>query len=204
MTDARHPERWLNDRRLLRLSDAEHRSFINALVWSVSNRTDGRIEPGDVALIPSFREQSIPGLTPAGLWAHHDDYWLITDFDATQTTRTQLDGLDHKRHLDRERKARQRARERHQEPPLSRDMSRDVTQDVTRDTKARPGQARTGLDEQLPTDSQTNEPDPVTGQTCTDCGTRLYGPGQLETRLCGLCLREQVGKRKINNRKAER
>jgi hypothetical protein len=39
MTDARFPERWLNDRRLLRLSDAAFRLFVISLTWSVSNRT---------------------------------------------------------------------------------------------------------------------------------------------------------------------
>ena len=47
MTDARLPEPWLSDRRLSRLSDAHYRSYIQALLFSVSNRTDGVIEPDD-------------------------------------------------------------------------------------------------------------------------------------------------------------
>ena len=40
MTDARLPERWLNDRRLQRHSADHYRAFVNALLWSVANRTD--------------------------------------------------------------------------------------------------------------------------------------------------------------------
>jgi hypothetical protein len=38
MTDARFPERWLQDRRVLRLSDVGFRLFTLSLAWSVSNR----------------------------------------------------------------------------------------------------------------------------------------------------------------------
>jgi len=31
MTDARFPERWLNDRRVLRLSDVDFRTFVTTL-----------------------------------------------------------------------------------------------------------------------------------------------------------------------------
>lgn len=147
MTDARFPDRWLNDRRLSRLSDADFRSFVTALTWSVSNRTDGRIEADDLALIPGFREQSIAGLTSAGVWTYEADCWQIEEFSTTQTSKTQLEGLDHKRHQDRERQARKRARDQGQEPP----PSRDSRPDVTRDTKARPGQASTGTKNEAPT-----------------------------------------------------
>ena len=43
MTDARMPERWLSDRRLLRLSDAAYRLHLTGLLWSVANRTDGEV-----------------------------------------------------------------------------------------------------------------------------------------------------------------
>jgi hypothetical protein len=69
MTDARFPERWLNDRRLLRLSDAAFRLFVISLTWSVSNRTDGVLDTGDLTLIPAStppRPASWPG--PGSGW----------------------------------------------------------------------------------------------------------------------------------------
>jgi hypothetical protein len=43
VTDARFPERWLNDRRV--------RLFVISLTWSVSNRTDGDLYDDDLLLI---------------------------------------------------------------------------------------------------------------------------------------------------------
>ncbi len=108
MTDARLPERWLADRRLLRLSDAHHRSFINALMWSVSNRMDGRIDPEDLALIPNFAVGAPKELVAAGLWTGLDHGWRITDFMATQTSSCDLEVLENIRRREREKKARQR------------------------------------------------------------------------------------------------
>src|SRR5215213_8723885 len=139
MTDARYPDRWLHDRRLLRLSSDDFRSFLVALVWSVSNRTDGRMDADDLKLIPGFRDESISALTSADLWKYDGDGWQIADFDTTQTSKSQLEGLEHKRRMDRERQARKRARDRGQEPPVS---SRDNSRDGARDTKARQGQER--------------------------------------------------------------
>jgi len=50
VTDARFPERWLNDRRVLRLSDPAFRLFVIPLTWSVSNRTDGDLYDDDLRL----------------------------------------------------------------------------------------------------------------------------------------------------------
>ena len=43
MTDARLPERWLNDGRLQRVSASAYRLFGNGLMWTVANRTDGHL-----------------------------------------------------------------------------------------------------------------------------------------------------------------
>lgn len=110
MTDARFPERWLNDRRVLRLSDAAHRLFVVALAWSVSNRTDGVIDDEDLRLIPGVDTARAHELGQAELWDRYPDHWLIVDYDATQTTRDQLDRLDRIRRAEREKKARQRER----------------------------------------------------------------------------------------------
>lgn len=162
MTDARFPERWLNDRRIVRLSDADFRSFVVALAWAVSNRTDGRVEADDLPLVPGFSESSMRALTDARLWSLEGEGWQIVDFEGTQSTRAQLDGLDHRRQVDRERQARRRAQHRDPDPePLSRDESRDVTRDVHRDTKARTGQDRQGQAAR----ASSGEPiDPVTSE----------------------------------------
>jgi hypothetical protein len=133
VTDARFPERWLNDRRVRRLSDPAFRLYVISLTWSVSNRTDGVLYPDDLSLLADVDPARAGEMEKSELWRRVKDYWLITEFEDTQSTREQLEGLDRKRRLDRERKARQRARERS-----------NVTQDVTRDTKDRTGQDRTG------------------------------------------------------------
>ncbi|GBE64202.1 hypothetical protein MFM001_06640 [Mycobacterium sp. MFM001] len=112
MTDARFPDRWLCDRRLQRLRDSEYRSFVQALTWSVSNRTDGTVEPGDLCAIPGFDPDSVPTFVDSGLWTYHDTHWLIVDFATTQTTRSELEALDRVRARDREKKARKRAAQR--------------------------------------------------------------------------------------------
>jgi hypothetical protein len=39
------------------------------LAWSVTNRTDGVIEPEDLALIPNFAKDAVKGFIGIGLWA---------------------------------------------------------------------------------------------------------------------------------------
>ena len=121
MTDARLPERWLSDRRLLRLPDAAFRLFVTALVWSVSNRTDGRIEPEDLGLLPGVDVRAVPAVVKAGLWRPYPaelppesspQGWFMVDFEDTQTTAAQLAGLAYKRAHERESKARRRAHDR--------------------------------------------------------------------------------------------
>lgn len=111
MVDARIPERYLTDRQILRLSDAERSSLFMATVWSVSNRTDGRIERDDLALIPTFKESTIVKLVQAGLLLPEGaDAWIIGDYSRTQTTRTEFEILDNARRREREKKQRQRAK----------------------------------------------------------------------------------------------
>lgn len=154
MTDARFPEKWLNDRRILRLSPAYFRAFVMSLAWSVSNRTDGRLEPADLPLIPGFEGGAGDALEACGLWTVEAGGWRIVDFAGTQTTAVQLQGLDHKRAVDRERQARKRAHDAGNHvlclpdnctmATASGDSSSDVTRDRKRDTKDRTGQDRTG------------------------------------------------------------
>ena len=148
MTDARLPERWLNDRRLLRLSDAHFRSFLMALVWSVSNRTDGCIEPEDLALIPTFAEGAADAFVKAGLWDHLEYGWRINEFAVTQTSKCDLEVLENNRRRDREKKARQRAAKGAESDAhgdaVPGTIPRERPPGLHRTGQARPGQDRTG------------------------------------------------------------
>jgi hypothetical protein len=140
MTDARFPERWLNDRRLLRLSDAAFRLFVVSLTWSVSNRTDGELDASDLALMPGIDPAAAVELVRAGLWMAGGSPsptaapWLITEFASTQTSSSELQILTNARRREREKKRRQRAR-------IPGDVPGDVSPGTAQD---RPGQARPG------------------------------------------------------------
>jgi hypothetical protein len=110
VVDARFPEAWLADRRLLRLSAEGFRLFVVALLWSVANRTDGRVDREDLVLMPGTDSGRTPELEKAGLWVPREDgSWLIADFARTQTSRDELEVLENARRREREKKARQRA-----------------------------------------------------------------------------------------------
>jgi hypothetical protein len=109
VTDARFPDRWLNDRRVVRLSDSAFRTFVTTLTWSVSNRTDGFLERDDLELVRGANERDVTALVASGLWGTSGDDFVITDFRATQTSRSEHDVLENVRRGDREKKARQRA-----------------------------------------------------------------------------------------------
>lgn len=179
MTDARFPERWLNDRRILRLSDAAFRLFVTANSWSVSNRTDGELCADDLPLLAGVDTGRADELAKAGLWDRVADRWLIVDFSRDQTTRAQLEGLDRKRLLDRERQARHRAGQ----SGSKRDSAHEVTRHVTRDTEeGQEGQARkegavTGLDYDHDCDTCSAVPvltDGAGARYCKDCAPHLF------------------------------
>lgn len=165
MADARMPDRYLLDRRFVRLEDEHFRSYVVALMWTVSNRTDGEILPGDLALIPGFRAGSPAVLVDAGLWTPQPEGWQITDYADTQTSRAEFEKMEKKRIAEREKKARQRARQAGAPPPdgdpVPGDVPGDSPGDVPQDHigKARQGQARTGKDLNPP--DQANEVDHV-------------------------------------------
>lgn len=141
MTDARFPDRWLSDKRLQRLSDGHFRAFITSLTWSVSNRTDGVIEPEDLGLIPNFAANSVQAFVKAGLWQPLEKGWRITDYMTTQTSSEQLVAAEAARAKEREKKARQRAAKR-----TAASANAVVPGDVPGDNTGqdRPGQARPG------------------------------------------------------------
>jgi hypothetical protein len=136
----------LNDRRLQRLSAEHYRAFMTALMWAVANRTDGRIERGDVGLIRHLTSEAAKALTDVELFTAQPYGWFITDFMDTQTSRAQLRHLDEKRTKERERKARQRAAAKSDSEGAAvtnSDVPPDVPQDVRADDT---GQDRTGQD----------------------------------------------------------
>jgi hypothetical protein len=137
VTDARYPDRWLSDRRLLRLSGDAFKLYVTSLVWAVTNRTDGELLRTDLPLIPGVDVRCAAELVAAELWQRETDGWLIVDFATTQTSRSELDAWYEKRRRDRERMAAKRAAVARQVAGQSRDMSPDVPKDRT-------GQDRTG------------------------------------------------------------
>jgi len=130
VTDARFPERWLSDKRIQRLSDAHFRSYVTSLTWSVSNRTDGNIEPEDLALIPQFSANAVMAFVKARLWLPQDHGWLIADFAATQTTAAELRAAEASREKERLKKAEQRAKKA-KESTVPGDVPGDVPRDIT-------------------------------------------------------------------------
>jgi hypothetical protein len=165
MTDARLPERWLNDRRVVRLSDGAFRTFVTSLVWSVANRTDGVIDSDDLDLVHGASCGKVPELVAAGLYEPQGSVHRIVDFAATQTSRDELLILEDNRRQQREKKARQRARK--SEPP-SPGMSPGTPSPGTV-----PGD-RTGQDRQDRQDRQAvTEPPPRKGREAAGSGAAL-------------------------------
>jgi hypothetical protein len=183
VTDARFPERWLSDKRLMRLSPEHFRAFMTSLAWSVSNRTDGVIEPEDLALIPHFATGAAQAFVDAGLWGAREHGWYINGFETTQTTREQLAHLEEARAKGRERQARHRAAKRADDTAVTRDVQRDVTvNDI--------GQDRTGQDRLLQEGLNQNgtvgngtKPHPL---PCRYCDTEIEPHLQFQ-RMRGYC-----------------
>lgn len=182
MTDARFPERWLTDKRIMRLSPEHFRAFITSLTWSVSNRTDGVIEPDDLALIPHFATGSAQALVDAGLWGAREHGWRIWDYENTQTTRERLAQLEEARTKDRERQARHRAAKagkRADDTTVTRDVHRDVTVDYT-------GQDRTGQDRHVLEAVEVPKNENPGPAHCRYCNTELR-PSMKSQHQRGYC-----------------
>ncbi|WP_078309195.1 MULTISPECIES: hypothetical protein [unclassified Mycobacterium] len=153
MTDARLPDRWLHDRRLNRLSDGHFRSYVLSLIYAVSNRTDGIVEPEDLATIPKFAANACQAFVDNELWQPREKGWLIIDFESTQSSRESLEAAEQariqSRAKDRVRKAKARAEAKSQ-PDSPQDVRSDVHVEVQSEsrpeTQARRGQARRGKD----------------------------------------------------------
>lgn len=112
MTDARIPERYLMDRRIVRLNHAQRSSYFMSTLWSVSNRTDGHFEQDDLALIPTFDRGVVDILVNVGLWKVTETGWVDVEFLNVQTSRDDLEVLDKARAAERRKKNRQNAHKR--------------------------------------------------------------------------------------------
>ena len=105
------------------------------------------------------------------------------DFLNTQSTATQLAGMEHKRHLDRERQARHRAKVTSADEPKDSTVTRDVTRDVAGGTKARQVQGQ-ALTEGPPADGEpADKPDPALPHRCSSCSARI----RHRNGMCRVC-----------------
>lgn len=179
VTDARLPERWLNDRRMARLSDGDWRAFTSVLMWSVSNRTDGVIHPEDVELIPRFDVDRAGRLVSADILVNLTEGWLINEFVTTQTTAKKLASADlaRVRHRETQHRYTERKAAEHQEPAGQVEVTGQDT------GQARPGQARIGRT----TPAELQDSDQVQG--CPGCGedSNFSLVGTREGRRCRRC-----------------
>ena len=184
MTDARFPDRWLTDRRLNRLSDADHRSFVNALVWAVSNRTDGRLDMDDLEVVPKFKTESIAAFEASGLWARSGEVWQIVEYGSTQTSAAQLTSQERGRVLTNARQTKHRANKSDADSdPDSPGVTRDVTHNAL-------GQDRTGQAQEV-----VSSPSPVSDVTGWP---KVTPPGSVSSLpsssdLCPMCERPLDG-----------
>jgi hypothetical protein len=109
VTDARLPSHWLIDQRFDDLTPDEFHLYAAALMWSVSNRTEGVVPGQRLDRLPWRPDARCSArLEAVGLWRRTGDDWLILDFGKTQTSAKQLDQAERARKIDRERKSAKR------------------------------------------------------------------------------------------------
>jgi hypothetical protein len=174
MTDTRLPERWLNDRRIQRLSSDTFVAFCNTLMWSNSNRTDGVIKDCELELIPRCKGVHAGELVEAGLLKRRRDSWLVIDFASTQRSRYQLENDDAYREREAERLRQWRAAQRDERADVrAYERTEERTEERT-DERAdgigqdREGQDRTPRQENLQRNSASN------GQESVDVDEGLF------------------------------
>lgn len=171
MTDARFPERWLMDKRIIGLSNSAFRTFVLGMTFSVANRLDGYVERDDLTIVHGADPSDVPELIKSGLWSEADDVGIwIEGFTKVQTSAAQLEGLEHKKQQDAHRAKRYRDKKKDSDPdpnpPSSRDSSRD---DIGQDRTGRTGQAlSTG--EVVHESKNDNSPPPSSSEPCFGCG----------------------------------
>lgn len=191
--DARFPVRYINDRRVMRLTPDQFRIFVLATAWSVTNRTDGEIEAADMPFIPFASERDAKALVGAGLWAATKKGWVILDFGTTQTSSAQLERLEETRRRDRDRKARERKAKPDNPPEVRPKVRPEVQPEVQPDSraevcaenqgKARTGKARQGSGQKGLADQDFWESGfPICG--AEGCSAQLLHESQQESGRC--------------------
>ena len=201
MTDARFPERWLNNAQLQSVSASAYRLYGNALMWAVANRTDGHLPSTALAMIPHATKEDAGELETVSLWL--DDGaggWLIVGYEHTQTTRAQLEAAEQARAHERDKKARQRKHKAGDHSLCGDDCLVSPGTDPGTSpgkTQDRPGQARTTRTGSTTSSSVTNPSTNDETVYCADCKVVPVGVmGQAVTRkafgrvLCSACSRE--------------
>lgn len=146
--DSRYPCHYLTDRRVQRLSDGAHRTFVTATAWCVDNRTDGAVPAEDLDLIYRAQPEHMAELVKRDLAIATDDGWQLTEYGKAQSSAAQIDAaLEARRASDRDRQAKARAKKKSRaDSPADRDMSRGQSRDghVTFGGEERRGEERRG------------------------------------------------------------
>ena len=129
-----------------------------ATVWSMSNRTDGRIERADLPLIPTFVASAVVELVSLDLWTPDGpDAWVIADYARDQTTRAEFEVLDNARRRDREKKQRQRAAKKASASAVPGESTRGQSPGTAQARQARKARQVLGEDEGEAIDEVTGE-----------------------------------------------
>lgn len=153
--DSRFPSHWLMDYRVQSLSPEAFRVLVNANTWSVSNRSDGEIPIQYLGMIPHANEKLAEELVSAGLWTPTSVGWLIIDYGTYQTSRAQMDALEHKRRQEAEASKAYRLRQKQKKsgaldsPSYDENHDGDMTESYDDIGKERQGQERPGKAEEL-------------------------------------------------------
>lgn len=145
MADTRLPDRWLLDKRMRTLSDAQWRLFTTALMYCNQQETDGAFDDDDLRMLPvDAPEAGIAALVDRNLVDRVGNHYQFVEWDGDlgQTTSAELDA---RREKNREKQRRFRERNK---PRVTGDVTGDVTGYVTRGVgEDRQGEARQGQDQ---------------------------------------------------------
>lgn len=155
MTDARLPAYWLNDLRFDDIGAEAFRLYAAALMWSVSNRTDGLIEDRRLRRLPWTDPACAAELAEVGLWERRGEGWFIVDFAKTQTSKLQLDAIDAKKVSERERVKKYRDSKRGQAEESS--GTTYGTEYFQGEDRQEQGKARRGSTEGPPTQRRSDD-----------------------------------------------
>lgn len=139
MTDTRLAESFLVNDRVDALADGAYRVFVNALVWSTSQGTDGRLPTRALRhLHPDGRRQDlIDELVRSSFWVVREDGFEIRNFLRYQTSAEQVDKARELARL-RKQKQREQAHQKEINKLVTRDEPRDSPRDGASDERRGP------------------------------------------------------------------